>query len=403
MQIPESLLSLSRSVPLALQSLGPAEIVDILAVALLAYFVLIFIKRTRSYFVINFILALVILSFLSQAFNFELIRALLQPLYTFIVLIVVVVYQREIRNFFDWFSLANRNLSFLKKISVSEEISLILVNALTAMAGERTGAIIVLEGEYPLEKIMEGGFPLEGKVSVPLLLSIFDHHTPGHDGAVYIKNHLISGFGLHLPLAVQYSKYAEHGTRHRAAAGITEHTDAMALVVSEERGTISVSEKGVLHSVKDKDDLEEIIRRFLKENVIEQKKPVWKEILFENFLIKVASVVLAAVLWFIFVYQTGYITRNFMVPVEFHLPQGEAVVSVEPSAVEIDLVGRVSDFNSFDQKKLHVTVDVPVGAPAKETVKITKDAVSYPNYFSIADIKPSSVTLTEKAAPVSGI
>jgi len=387
---------------LGIMSLKPADIVDIAIVALCIYIILLFIKRTRSFFLVNAVLTLLIISYLSQTLNLGLTRELLQPLFTFFFIIIVIVYQKEIRSLVDWFSLAGRNLTFLRQITTSSEISTVLVRALMQMAEDRTGAIIVLEGEYPLDDIVKGGFPLEGKVSLPLLLSIFDDNTPGHDGAVLIKDHIITSFGLHLPLAEHYDKFADFGTRHRAATGITENTDAIALVVSEEKGIVSYAQDGKLTKIKDKEELEELIRVFLKENIEEQKNPYLKTIFVDNFLMKLLAIVIALSLWFIFIYQTGFTTHEYTVPVEFrYIPDGEVVSSIVPSDVTLDLVGRTSDFNSLDPKKIRIVVDVSDTGGLYQEVQITKSIVQYPNYFTISRIYPSEVNIALKKESAS--
>lgn len=390
--------TLFHSVSLAVSSMRATDIMDIVIVAFLIYLVLVFAKNTKSFFVINSIIALLVVSSLAQYFDLGLTRQILQPLLTFFIIIMVVVYQREIRNLLDWFSLSSRNLSFLKKISNTSEISSILVKALTTMAEQRIGSIIVLEGEYPLDGIVNGGFQLEGKVSVPLILSIFDHHTPGHDGAVLIKSHQISAFGLHLPLAENYTKYSEFGTRHRAATGVTENTDALALVVSEEKGTISWAENGRLKKIEDTDELDSVIRSFLKENIAEPKISFWKSLLTDHAIIKILSACLAVSLWSIFIYRVGFVTREFSLPIEFkNIPKDKTVSLIKPKTVDVGVIGRTSDFVDFDPKNIAVTIDlsnVTSTTTEREDVKITKEMIKFPNYFSIDVIKTTDVVFT---------
>lgn len=380
---------------MAAGTIRPTDILDMVIVGLIIYLVLVFAKNTKSFFVINSILVLLVVSSLAQFFDLGLTREILQPLLTFFIIIIVVVYQREMRNLFDWFSLSSRNLMFLKKISTTSEISSILVKALTNMADDRIGAIIVLQGEHPLDNIVDGGFMLGGKVSVPLLLSIFDHHTPGHDGAVLINNHEITAFGIHLPLAEKYTKYAEHGTRHRAAVGITENTDALALVVSEEKGTISWAENGRLKRIEDREELENIIRTFLKENLAEEKPSFWKSVIKEHLFIKVASALLTVSLWFIFIYQVGFVTREFSIPVEFkNVPAGKTADLMKIKNITVDLAGRSSDFVNLDTNKITVSIDASLSTSSTQSIKITDEMVNVPSYFSVTSVKPEQITIS---------
>lgn len=124
-----------------------------------------------------------------------------------------------------------------------------IVSSVQYLAKKKIGALIVLVGKNHVERFLEGGYPIDGKFSEPLLLSIFDTRTPGHDGAVVIENGLITKFGAHLPLSDDFKKFGNLGTRHTAGLGLSERTDALVLIVSEERGTITVARHGDLKVV----------------------------------------------------------------------------------------------------------------------------------------------------------
>ena len=200
----------------------------------------------------------------------------------------MVVFQKEIRRFFRWLSLPRKSQRVGKATNQTEEVSAYIVRAVSEMAKDKTGALIVLTGNSPIDDIVEGGFDLDGKISTPLLLSIFDPHTPGHDGAVLIEDQRIKKFGLHLPLAEDFKGFSTMGTRHRAAIGITERADSLAIVVSEERGTISVAEEGNLRTLPESDDLLPIVRAFLHEDG-EENKSLLNYLVVSNFGSKVLS------------------------------------------------------------------------------------------------------------------
>jgi diadenylate cyclase len=382
-------------VPHVFSSLTFKDTVDILIVALLIYLVLIFIKQSRSFFVFNSILFLLLIGYLSRSFDLALTRELFQPLFTFILVIFVVVFQKEIRKFFDWFSLGSRHLSLLKKISIYGEVSSSIVKAVDVMTKKKIGGIFVFQGEYPLDDLEENGFPLEGKVSVPLVLSIFDTSSPGHDGAMLIKDNVIKRFGLHLPLAEDFRRYSMYGTRHRAAAGITEHTDALAVVVSEERGEVSVAQGGKLTHIENVDELGKIIKNYLKEDIHENNPSFWHYFVFSNFLTKVFSFSIALVLWFFFVFQSGVITQEFYAPIEFRfVPKDHKVENVSPREVKIILSGRNSDFQNYQGRGLNIVVNLADTKMGQQRVKVTQDDVSFPSYFKIVDVVPKEVTVT---------
>src|SRR5699024_8867990 len=125
----------------------------------------------------------------------------------------------------------------------------IIAEAASKMADEKTGALIVIRGNDQWDRHIHGGIKLEGEISLPFLLSIFNPESPGHDGAVLLEDHEITRFGVHLPLSTNLNRQLTSGTRHAAALGMSEHCDALVVVVSEERGVISVAQAGHLFEV----------------------------------------------------------------------------------------------------------------------------------------------------------
>lgn len=378
-----------------LSSLEPKDFLDIALAAFLIYLILIFIKQTRSYFIISTAIFLFGLNFLSSKLNLGLTRQLFQPLLTFLIVILVVIFQREIRRFFEWFSAGSRRLSYKRKASFSEVVSVIISRALMEMAKKRIGAIIVFAGNEPIDSVTEGGFPLDGRLSVPLLLSIFDPTSPGHDGAIIIDDHRVKKFGVHLPLAEDFSRYPDFGTRHRATAGITEKTDSLAIVVSEERGDISISQNGELKTVSRQEKLEKIIEDFLKENIEEMSNP-WHFFFWRNFAMKLTAIIFSIILWFSFVYQTGVVTREFSAPIEFGgLAKNMTITAVDKNEVIVAVSGSYRDFRNFDPTKdLKILVDLSKSKEGVGRVNMTKENVIIPSYFTVLSTSPTTVRVT---------
>ena len=380
----------------------PHDIADIILVSLFIYFILLFIKQTRSYFIFNSVILLIVISYISQYFDLALTRKLFEPILTFFLVIFVVVFQREIRRFFRWLNF-RRSSSLTKRTSGLIELCNIISDAVIEMAKQKSGAIIVLPGEYPLEDFTEGGFALDGKVSVPLLLSIFDHYTPGHDGAVLIENNRIHRFGVHLPLAENFAGFAKVGTRHRAASGITERTDAMAIVVSEERGTISIAEHGTLRSVEGRDALQEIIKKFLNAKEIDEKETVFHYLVFNNMWQKISSLIIAALLWFILVFQANITTRDIVVPLEFkQLPDSVQVDKVTPATIDITVSGDNQDVSTLTANDVRAIVNLDGIAPGTQQITVSSKNVNYPKYLTLIKIAPTkfSVTVSSTTKPI---
>ena len=377
------------------------DAIDIVIASFFIYLILVFIKQTRSYFIFVTLAALLVVSYLAEVFGLGLTRQLFQPILTFFLVIFVIVFQREIRRFFRWFTLSRQSLG-RSAATLSSEISAVIVHAVHDMAKVKMGALIVLSGDYPLDDIIEGGFPLDGKISSPLILSIFDHTTPGHDGAMIIENKRIKRFGVHLPLAEDFKGFATMGTRHRATVGISERTDCLAIAVSEERGTISVAEGGILKTLQNAGELDDIIKRFLKENTTEESgaPSIWKYMLFHNFYSKVVAVAIAAMLWFVLVDQSGTVNRDFKTSVEFvHVPAGLLVTEAKPDTINLSFSGESRDINALSPSLLRARVDLTSTSVGPHDLEITKDELQYPSYITL--IKSSPATIHIVVAPVT--
>jgi diadenylate cyclase len=222
--------------------LGWWDVLDILIVAFLVYELLQFMRGTHAVQIALGGLVLVLLYWTSVLFNLQTVNWLLRTFLPFLVFGIIVVFQAEIRK-----GLAHLGRTpFLGGAARrrQEEVVDEIVLAATSLASARTGAIMALEREMGLRSYIETGITLEAVVTYDLLVSIFHPATPLHDGAVIIQGNRVAAAACFLPLTVNPALSRTLGSRHRAAIGLSEDTDAVAIVVSEESGTISVVEGG---------------------------------------------------------------------------------------------------------------------------------------------------------------
>jgi hypothetical protein len=282
-----------------------------------------------------------------------------------------------------------------RKIALSSDSAKTIADSVFEMAGKKIGAIIVFSGDYSLDHIIEGGFSLDGRVSRPLLLSIFDSSSPGHDGAIVIENNRIRKFGVHLPLAEKFNQFASLGTRHRATAGITQKTDAVAIVVSEERGEVSWSEKGELVKIGDKALLEQKVAGFLKENLALTTPGGWRTWLLNNWTSKLLAVFLAFVLWFTFVYQIGVTSEVYTVPIEImYLSKGLVIEEILPAKMNVTLSGNYRDLRNLDTTKdLKVIIDAKSLSVGKQRITIGDDNLQYPPFLLLVEKSAKTVII----------
>ena len=360
---------------------------------------LIFIKQTKSNFILSAVLILFGINYIAQQFDLSLTRQLFEPLLTFFIAIFVVVFQPEIRKFFKWFS-SGRKTTFAKALSLPEENAQTIVRAVFDMAKQRIGAIIVLPGQYPLDDLIEGGFPLDGKISMPLILSIFDPTSPGHDGAMLIEGSRIKMFGLHLPLAREFTEYARVGTRHRATAGITEKTDALAIVVSEERGEVSYSKNGVLRKVATPEELATIIHEFTDdEKGAPEADGVTQYFLFKNSITKILAIAISVILWFSIVYTGGVVKNTYSIPVEFkHLNANTTISANSQSTVKVTVTGSNRDIANLKPEDVHITVDAGKFEIGENDITLDKTEIKIPSYINLDSFSPNNLSIFVKTS-----
>lgn len=219
------------------------DALDIVIVTFIIYQLLQFLRGTHAVQMALGAFVLVLLYWLSVLANLQTVNWLLRTFLPFLVFGIIVVFQSEIRKVLA--HLGKTPLPFLGAVARrKEEVIDEVVLAATTLASTRTGAIVVLEREMGLRSYIETGISLDALLTYDLLISIFNPETPLHDGAVIIQGNRVAAAACFLPLTVNPELSRALGSRHRAAIGLSEDTDAVAVVVSEETGIISVVEEG---------------------------------------------------------------------------------------------------------------------------------------------------------------
>jgi diadenylate cyclase len=220
------------------------DLLDIAVVSFLIYEMLLLIRGTRAAQMAAGAGLLIGLFFASRWLHLETVNWLIRNLAGYVVFAAIVLFQSDIRRALTHFGRAPFFRYLARTADAEEDIVEELVVAATTLAARRIGAIIVLEREVGLRNYIEGGIPLDATVTYDLLASIFQPGSPLHDGAVIIQNERVAAAACFLPLSVNPRLSKDLGTRHRAALGLTEENDAVAIVVSEETGSISLVVNG---------------------------------------------------------------------------------------------------------------------------------------------------------------
>ncbi|MBQ2800706.1 MAG: diadenylate cyclase CdaA [Lachnospiraceae bacterium] len=261
-------------------------VIDIVEIAILAFFVyqiLLWIKNSKAWFLLKGIIIILVFVMIAVVFEMNTILWIFKSIVSIGITAVVIVFQPELRRaleqlgrkkfLFNWFafdSSKNAEERFSDK-TVNE-----IVKASFDMGKVKTGALIVIERELSLAEYERTGIEVDALVSSQLLINIFEHNTPLHDGAVIIRGNRIVSATCYLPLSDNMELSKALGTRHRAGVGISEVTDSMTIIVSEETGRVSVANSGKLYVNLEPNELKEMLQK-AQDKVSEDKKfKLWK-------------------------------------------------------------------------------------------------------------------------------
>ena len=246
-------------------------IVDIVIVLFLIYYAFKMLKNTRAWQLIKGIIILIIITALSKVLQLNILNYILSVIMTYGAFACVVIFQPELRRGLEqlgankltnFFGFNDKDLEGKKKENVYR-----VAIAATELAKTKTGALIVFQRDVKIQDIISTGIPINAEISPQLLCNIFIPNTPLHDGAVVISDGKISAASCMLPLADDQDIARELGTRHRAAIGISKESDAIAVVVSEETGKISIAKDGTLIADVREDVLKKILIKYLVTDV----------------------------------------------------------------------------------------------------------------------------------------
>lgn len=250
-----------------------SNIIEIAILAYIVYGVLLWIQNTKAWILLRGIAIILAFTLLAAIFRFDAILWLLSNLATVAFTAIIIVFQPEIRNALE--QLGRRNIfNYIfvgkSKFEFSEQIIDEIVRACEQLSKTKTGALMVIEGTESLRNIEDTGISIKGKLSSQLLINIFEHNTPLHDGAVLIESGIIKAATCYLPLSSNMHISKALGTRHRAALGVSELTDALSIVVSEETGNISIARAGELSRLKDTTELKLALSKLNDSNAKEK-------------------------------------------------------------------------------------------------------------------------------------
>jgi uncharacterized protein (TIGR00159 family) len=367
-----------------------ADAADIALVSLFLYTFFAWFKSTASRQILVGIGVLAIVYLLARAFDLYMIAAIFQAGLAFAAVAAIVVFQEDLRRAFVRIASLGK-LSRNRTATTDEDLD-VLVEIVFELAKKRIGALLAIRGREPLERHVRGGVPTDARISKALLDSIFDPHSMGHDGAVIVHQDRIAQFAARLPLSDNSTQIGTRGTRHSAALGLTELADAMVIVVSEERGEVSVAERGKLEPLATPMELKKRLERFTHRVQPRTAADSRHRMLVENPGLKVTAVLVACIAWFLVSFEAETVQKTFVVPIEYrNLAETMDIDEAAPREARITRTGFERAFNLLAPSTLKVSLDLSKVGEGPQQIVIDESHVKLPSNLGLFRSAPRIV------------
>lgn len=372
------------------------DILDILIMSVMVYLLYSWFKRSRAIHLLGGLGVVIAIFLITRHTGLQMTSWVFQQMETVMIVLVIVVFQNEIRHALYRFSMLKDLLGAKeqRRCNSAEAVS----DTIFGLASERTGAIIVFQRQDLLDDHLLHGVKLDADLSAPLLRSIFLEGTPLHDGAVLIRDGRLITASCLLPLSDSTNLPQHFGTRHRAALGLSERTDAVVVVISEERGEVSIATGDQLQQVSTPEEMKKLLQQLLTPASENSGKTLTK-VFFRDPAPKAAILLGVAFVWLILSFRQGEVA---IVPTSltFHsLPENLALSKVTPEEINV----RVRSISALapppSQLNLSADIDLSSAEEGNNNFRISTSLIRVPSGISIVGIEPSSIKVTIRKPP----
>jgi len=366
---------------------------DILDIALLSYILFRLYILFRGTYVSRVIAGLAVIwcvQEIAQYLGLIVTSWIMQDIIAVAALIIIIIFRNEIRNVLQAKNL--RAIFWSVPDKATETPLEVTIESVFRLARHKTGALIVFPGKEDLDDVVRGGVVLNGDVSKEIITSIFKTESSVHDGAVIISQGRVHKMGTILPLSREEDLPSHYGTRHRAALGLAEVSDALVIVVSEERGDISVAQDGQMTDVKDRFSLSGLLERHL--GVLPKAGSEQSEARMHTMVAALVSVLFVTVVWFSF--SRGFESIMTMeIPVEFtkRSPQME-ILETSVNTVNLELSGSGSLIRSTRPDQVHVKLNLENAVAGRNAYPITRENVTLPPGVFLKEADPRVIEVS---------
>lgn len=375
-----------------LRNLRWQDVLDILLMSTILYQLMVLFRGTRAVQALAGLGVIGLFYLLAREAELILSSLLLQNFWTVILLVLVVIFQQELRHTLERVSPAR----WLTRRGEAPKDHLdAIVRAAFHLARQRIGALIVFQRRTSLDEVVRLGTPLGAEVTAPLLESLFLPASPLHDGAVVIDETRVTHAACMLPLSSREDLPPQFGTRHRAALGLTEETDAVCLVVSEERGEVTLMTGGTYRSALSREETLERLRVLLGPTERRLPRPVsWGALLLHRWPLKLGSLVVVTGLW---VYLGGAqkLEVGLRVPVEYrNIPDSLTLSGRPATSLEVRLRGSRAALGGVNRGTLRATVDLTGTERGTNFAPVGRADVNVPAGVEVVGTDPAVLRLT---------
>jgi len=373
------------------------DLIDILFLTLVAYQLYVWFKETRALRVIIGLVVLGGIYSVAKSWHLFLTTWVFQILWQVLVILLLILFQSEIRQVLEKVS----PLRYLRSRRHAIQKSFVndLCHVVFDLAAEHTGALVVLTRDDNPSEFIHGGQTIMALPDPALIKSIFNRNAPAHDGAVVVSQDRISHMGCILPLSEKEDVPEQYGTRHRAALGLSEVTDAVCLVVSEERSEVSTVLGGQITIWKEPDALAEKLGEWLggPEIRVPALKQFFKDVFIQNWKTKIGALVLVTIAWLVLAFQQE-MKINITAPIRYdNLPTELAVREGSTTSVSLTLAGRRNSIGELKDQDIHVRVDL-INLPSGEhLMQVSDKNIDLPRGIKIDRVVPQNIKVNLKS------
>lgn len=373
------------------------DALDILFLTIVAYYLFIWFRGTKAFKALIGLVVLGIIFTTARTWGLFLTTWVFQIFWQVLVILLIILFQSEIRQVLERVN-PLKAIGFHKVPDPGDWVPA-FTKGIFLLASRKAGALVIIERTDLIDEWITGGRPLSGDPGPEVLMSIFQKDSPLHDGAAVIRGGKIVTVSCYLPLSSKEGLPNEWGTRHRAAVGLTERCDAWVVVVSEERGVVSIARNGEVDTVQNEKDFSKLVLEAIIP-VTPQKKSWQKKLqLFvtNRWLEKLGSFALVCIFWIMLAGQQDF-QVNLRIPLDIkNLPKNMEIQSPVDPEIQLTLRGLRKDASTLSVRNVHVEVDLSLAKFGKNIYSITRDQIALPNdRIQVIRIEPSRLAFDFK-------